>query len=36
GTGVMGGLFAATVLALYFVPVFFVVVRHLFARFQNA
>ncbi len=30
GTGVMGGMFAATVLAIYFVPVFFVVVEHLF------
>ena len=36
GTGVMGGMFAATVLAIYFVPVFFVVVEHLFARFKKA
>ncbi|MFO6425855.1 efflux RND transporter permease subunit [Escherichia coli] len=35
GTGVMGGMFAATVLAIYFVPVFFVVVEHLFARFKS-
>ncbi len=35
GTGVMGGMFAATVLAIYFVPVFFVVVEHLFARFKK-
>jgi multidrug efflux pump len=31
GTGVMGGMIAATVLAVIFVPVFFVVVRQLFA-----
>ena len=30
GTGVMGGMIAATVLAVFFVPVFFVVVRSLF------
>ena len=30
GTGVMAGMFAATVLAVLFVPVFFVVVRRLF------
>ena len=30
GTGVMGGMFTATVLAIFFVPVFFVVVRRLF------
>jgi multidrug efflux pump len=30
GTGVMGGVIAATVLAVFFVPVFFVVVRKLF------
>jgi multidrug efflux pump len=30
GTGVMGGMIAATVLAVFFVPVFFVVVRRLF------
>jgi multidrug efflux pump len=30
GTGVMGGMISATVLAIFFVPVFFVVVRRLF------
>jgi multidrug efflux pump len=30
GTGVMGGMIAATVLAVFFVPVFFVVVRRFF------
>jgi len=30
GTGVMGGMFTATLLAVFFVPVFFVVVRHWF------
>jgi multidrug efflux pump len=30
GTGVMGGMVAATVLAVFFVPVFFVIVRHWF------
>jgi multidrug efflux pump len=30
GTGVMGGMIAATVLAVFFVPVFYVVVRRLF------
>ena len=30
GTGVMGGMFTATFLAVFFVPVFFVVVRSLF------
>jgi multidrug efflux pump len=30
GTGVMGGMIAATVLAVFLVPVFFVVVRHYF------
>ena len=30
GTGVMGGMITATVLAIFFVPVFFVVVRRLF------
>ncbi|MEO8298084.1 MAG: efflux RND transporter permease subunit, partial [Burkholderiales bacterium] len=30
GTGVMGGMITATVLAVFFVPVFFVVVRKLF------
>ncbi|KFK97568.1 MULTISPECIES: multidrug efflux RND transporter permease subunit AcrB [unclassified Serratia (in: enterobacteria)] len=32
GTGVMGGMIAATVLAIFFVPVFFVVVRRRFGR----
>jgi len=30
GTGVMGGMIAATVLAVFFVPVFFIVVRSIF------
>ena len=30
GTGVMGGMIAATVLAVFFVPVFYVVVRRMF------
>jgi multidrug efflux pump len=30
GTGVMGGMLSATLLAVFFVPVFFVVVRHFF------
>ncbi|AWV02204.1 hydrophobe/amphiphile efflux-1 family RND transporter [Burkholderia sp. JP2-270] len=30
GTGVAGGMIAATVLAIFFVPVFFIVVRNLF------
>ncbi len=30
GTGVMGGMLAATLLAVFLVPVFFVVMRHLF------
>ncbi len=32
GTGVIGGMIAATVLAIFLVPVFFVVVRKLFRR----
>ncbi|WP_337262899.1 MULTISPECIES: multidrug efflux RND transporter permease subunit AcrB [unclassified Serratia (in: enterobacteria)] len=32
GTGVMGGMIAATVLAIFFVPVFFVVVRRRFSK----
>jgi multidrug efflux pump len=31
GTGVMGGMMAATALAVFFVPVFFVVVRRIFS-----
>src|SRR3546814_914841 len=34
GTGVIGGMFTATVLAIFFVPVFFVVVRKLVERDQ--
>ncbi len=30
GTGVMGGMISATVLAIFFIPVFFVVVRKIF------
>jgi multidrug efflux pump len=30
GTGVMGGMIAATVLAVFLVPLFFVVVRRIF------
>lgn len=30
GTGVMGGMFSATILAIYFVPLFFVLVRRRF------
>ena len=32
GTGVMGGMITATVLAVFFVPIFFVVVRGLFPK----
>ncbi|WP_312310419.1 multidrug efflux RND transporter permease subunit AcrB [Atlantibacter sp.] len=32
GTGVMGGMVTATILAIFFVPVFFVVVRRRFGR----
>jgi len=32
GTGVMGGMVTATVLAIFFVPVFFVVVRRRFSK----
>ncbi|MFZ2872422.1 efflux RND transporter permease subunit [Zavarzinia sp.] len=32
GTGVMGGMIAATVLGIFFVPVFFVMIRGLFSR----
>jgi len=31
GTAVMGGMLSATVLAIYLVPLFFVLVRRLFA-----
>ncbi|CAB3701254.1 Multidrug efflux pump subunit AcrB [Paraburkholderia phenoliruptrix] len=36
GTGVTGGMIAATVLAIFFVPVFFVVVRRLFKEHGHA
>lgn len=32
GTGVIGGMLTATVLAIFFVPVFFVIVRNYFAK----
>ncbi|WED43850.1 efflux RND transporter permease subunit [Legionella cardiaca] len=32
GTGVAGGMFTATILAIFFVPVFFVVVRRYFSK----
>ena len=35
GTGVMGGMLSATLLAIFFVPVFFVVVRRRFTRHQD-
>ncbi|SFN36547.1 multidrug efflux pump [Izhakiella capsodis] len=35
GTGVMGGMVTATVLAIFFVPVFFVVVRRRFSRHKT-
>ncbi|PIJ50611.1 aminoglycoside/multidrug transporter permease [Erwinia sp. OLTSP20] len=35
GTGVMGGMVTATVLAIFFVPVFFVVVRRRFSRHKS-
>ncbi len=35
GTGVMGGMVTATVLAIFFVPVFFVVIRRRFGRNKN-
>lgn len=35
GTGVIGGMLAATVLAIYFVPVFFVLIENLLARFKT-
>ncbi len=36
GTGVFGGMIAATVLAVFFVPIFFVVVMRLFGRKKEA
>ena len=35
GTGVIGGMIAATVLAIFFVPLFFVVITELFTRKQK-
>ncbi|HDC2643680.1 TPA: efflux RND transporter permease subunit [Salmonella enterica] len=35
GTGVMGGMLTATLLAIFFVPVFFVVVKHRFNRHHD-
>lgn len=35
GTGVMGGMLTATLLAIFFVPVFFVVVKRRFSRHNN-
>ena len=32
GTGVLGGTIAATMLGIFFVPLFFVVIRRLFTR----
>ncbi|WP_220267787.1 efflux RND transporter permease subunit, partial [Enterobacter sp. Colony194] len=32
GIGVMGGMLAATLLAIFFVPVFFVVIRQCFNK----
>lgn len=36
GTGVMGGMIAATILAIYFVPMFFVVIRRCFRKPSDA
>ena len=36
GTGVMGGMISATVLAVFFVPLFYVVVMRLFGRRTHA
>ncbi|EPO5324615.1 MULTISPECIES: efflux RND transporter permease subunit [Citrobacter freundii complex] len=35
GTGVMGGMLTATLLAIFFVPVFFIVVRRRFSRHND-
>jgi multidrug efflux pump len=35
GTGVLGGMLSATVLAIFFIPLFFVVVIRLFGRRRN-
>ncbi len=34
GTGVMGGMISATILAIYFVPLFFVLVRRRFLKLK--
>ncbi|MNY80835.1 putative efflux pump membrane transporter TtgB [compost metagenome] len=36
GTGVLGGIITGTVLAVFFVPVFFVIVRTLFKGKKHA
>jgi multidrug efflux pump subunit AcrB len=36
GRGVVGGMISATILAIFFVPVFFVVVKRLFRQDQPA
>ncbi|WP_282367833.1 efflux RND transporter permease subunit [Pseudomonas sp. PS02290] len=36
GTGVLGGMFSATVLGLFFVPLFFLLIRRRFGRVRNA
>ncbi|MDE9571796.1 efflux RND transporter permease subunit, partial [Xenorhabdus bovienii] len=36
GTGVLGGMIAATSLAIYFVPVFFVVIKRRFTKKSEA
>jgi HAE1 family hydrophobic/amphiphilic exporter-1/multidrug efflux pump len=36
GTGVLGGMFTATVLGIFFVPLFFVQIRRRFGRVSTA
>ncbi|WP_312496651.1 efflux RND transporter permease subunit [Pseudomonas cremoris] len=36
GTGVLGGMFSATVLGIFFVPLFFVLIRRRFGRISTA
>ncbi|MEN4750970.1 efflux RND transporter permease subunit [Pseudomonas sp. Ps21-P2] len=36
GTGVLGGMFSATVLGIFFVPLFFLLIRRRFGRVRNA
>lgn len=36
GTGVLGGMFSATVLGIFFVPLFFVMIRRRFSRLPQA